>query len=89
MEVIYSVISPFELAKLKDLVITIDPKAFLIINETQEVIGRGFDQPTEVLKISECRFGMQEQESLRSQEAGFMGPRTRRNPQSGIDSILP
>jgi len=46
IEVIYSVISPFELAKLKDLVITIDPKAFLIINETQEVIGRGFDQPT-------------------------------------------
>jgi uncharacterized membrane-anchored protein YitT (DUF2179 family) len=45
VEVIYSVISPFELAKLKDLVITIDPKAFLIINETQEVIGKGFDQP--------------------------------------------
>jgi uncharacterized membrane-anchored protein YitT (DUF2179 family) len=39
------VISPFELAKLKDLVITVDPKAFLIINETQEVIGKGFDQP--------------------------------------------
>jgi uncharacterized membrane-anchored protein YitT (DUF2179 family) len=46
IEVIYSVISPFELAKLKDLVITIDPKAFLIVNETQEVIGKGFDQPT-------------------------------------------
>jgi len=45
VEVIYSVISPFELAKLKDLVITVDPKAFLIINETQEVIGKGFDQP--------------------------------------------
>ena len=45
IEVIYSVISPFELAKLKDLVITIDPRAFLVINETQEVIGRGFDQP--------------------------------------------
>ena len=45
VEVIYSVISPFELAKLKDLVITIDPKAFMIINETQEVIGKGFDQP--------------------------------------------
>ncbi len=46
IEVIYSVISPFELAKLKDLVITIDPQAFLIVNETQEVIGKGFDQPT-------------------------------------------
>jgi len=45
VEVIYSVISPFELAKLKDLVITIDPKAFMIINETEEVIGKGFDQP--------------------------------------------
>ena len=45
VEVIYSVINPFELAKLKDLVVTIDPKAFLIINEAQEVIGKGFDQP--------------------------------------------
>lgn len=45
IEVIYSVITPFELAKLKDLVITADPKAFLIVNETQEVIGKGFDQP--------------------------------------------
>jgi uncharacterized membrane-anchored protein YitT (DUF2179 family) len=45
VEVIYSVINPFELAKLKDLVITIDPKAFLIINETQEVLGKGFDHP--------------------------------------------
>jgi len=45
LEVIYSVISPFELARLKDLVLTIDPRAFLIINETQEVIGKGFDQP--------------------------------------------
>ena len=45
VEVIYSVISPFELAKLKDLVISADPKAFMIINETREVIGRGFDPP--------------------------------------------
>ena len=45
IEVIYSVVTPFELAKLKDLVITADPKAFLIVNETQEVIGKGFDQP--------------------------------------------
>jgi uncharacterized membrane-anchored protein YitT (DUF2179 family) len=45
VDVIYSVINPFELAKLKDLVITIDPEAFLIVNETQEVIGKGFDQP--------------------------------------------
>lgn len=45
VEVIYSVISPFELAKLKDLVISIDPEAFLIINETQEVVGKGFEHP--------------------------------------------
>ncbi len=45
LEVIFSVITPFELAKLKDLVITIDPQAFMIVNETQEVIGKGFDHP--------------------------------------------
>jgi len=45
LEVVYSVISPFELAKLKDLVATVDPKAFLVINETQQVIGKGFDPP--------------------------------------------
>ncbi len=45
VEVIYSVISPFELTKLKDLVLTIDPNAFLIINETQEVVGKGFEHP--------------------------------------------
>jgi uncharacterized membrane-anchored protein YitT (DUF2179 family) len=43
LDVIYSVISLFELAKMKDLVTEIDPKAFLIINETREVIGKGFD----------------------------------------------
>jgi len=45
VEVIYSVISLFELAKMKDLVTSIDPKAFLIVNETREVIGKGFDGP--------------------------------------------
>jgi len=45
VEVIYSVVSLFELAKLKDLVSSIDRNAFLIINETQEVIGKGFDPP--------------------------------------------
>ena len=30
-EVIYSAVSPFELAKLKDLVLSLDPKAFVII----------------------------------------------------------
>jgi len=45
LDIIYSVISLFELAKMKDLVTEIDPKAFLIINETEEVIGKGFDLP--------------------------------------------
>jgi len=44
-EVIYSAVSPFELAKLKDLVLSMDPKAFMIINKAQEVIGKGFDHP--------------------------------------------
>lgn len=45
MEVIYSVVSLFELAKIKDLVVSIDSRAFMIVNETQEVIGKGFDSP--------------------------------------------
>lgn len=45
LEIVYSVVSLFELAKMKDLVTAIDPKAFLIINETKEVIGKGFDLP--------------------------------------------
>jgi uncharacterized membrane-anchored protein YitT (DUF2179 family) len=45
LEIVYSVISLFALAKMKDLVTAIDPHAFLIINETQEVIGKGFDPP--------------------------------------------
>ena len=45
MEVIYSVVSLFELAKIKDLVVSVDSRAFMVINETQEVIGKGFDPP--------------------------------------------
>jgi uncharacterized membrane-anchored protein YitT (DUF2179 family) len=44
-EVIYSAVSTFELAKVKDLVLSMDPKAFMIINKAQEVIGKGFDHP--------------------------------------------
>lgn len=40
---IHGMIPPFELAKLRDLVIPIDPWTFLIINETQEGIGKAFD----------------------------------------------
>lgn len=43
MNVVYCVVPLFELARLKDLVSSIDPKAFVVINETMEVIGKGFD----------------------------------------------
>jgi uncharacterized membrane-anchored protein YitT (DUF2179 family) len=43
MEVAYCVVPLFELARLKDLIRSIDPKAFVVINETMEVIGKGFE----------------------------------------------
>jgi uncharacterized membrane-anchored protein YitT (DUF2179 family) len=43
LRVVYCVVPLFELARLKDLISTIDPEAFVVINETMEVIGRGFD----------------------------------------------
>ena len=42
-KIVYCVVPLFELARLKDLISTIDPQAFIVINETMEVIGRGFD----------------------------------------------
>ena len=43
MKVMYCIVPLFELARLKDLISTIDPKAFIVINETMEVIGKGFE----------------------------------------------
>ena len=43
MKVVYCVVPLFELARLKDLISSIDPKAFIVINETMEVIGKGFE----------------------------------------------
>ena len=43
MNVTYCVVTLFELARVKDLVSSIDPKAFIVINETMEVIGKGFE----------------------------------------------
>jgi len=40
--IVYCVVPLFELARLKDLISSIDPKAFIVINETMEVIGKGF-----------------------------------------------
>lgn len=39
---IMTVVSNREIAKLNQIVLEIDPKAFIIINETKEVMGRGF-----------------------------------------------
>ena len=38
-KVLYTVISRYELAKVKSLIRSIDPKAFVSISETVEVIG--------------------------------------------------
>ncbi|SHK26138.1 YitT family protein [Tepidibacter formicigenes] len=43
-KVIYTIINPIELPKLKEIVEKYDEHAFISINETQEVRGRGFKQ---------------------------------------------
>jgi uncharacterized membrane-anchored protein YitT (DUF2179 family) len=43
MNVTYCVVPLFELTRLKDLIASIDSKAFIVINETMEVIGKGFE----------------------------------------------
>ncbi len=43
--VIYAVIKLTEVAKVKELVNKLDPKAFMIISDASEVIGRGFTGP--------------------------------------------
>jgi uncharacterized membrane-anchored protein YitT (DUF2179 family) len=43
MKVMYCVVPLFELARLKDLISSIDPEAFIVINETREVFGKGFE----------------------------------------------
>jgi uncharacterized membrane-anchored protein YitT (DUF2179 family) len=43
LDIVYCVVPLFELARLKHLVSSIDPKAFVVINETREVIGKGFE----------------------------------------------
>jgi len=41
-EIIYCIIKTLELPKLKDIVTDIDPKAFMAVTDTKEVLGRGF-----------------------------------------------
>ncbi len=43
LKIVYCVVPLFELARLKHLISSIDPKAFVVINETMEVIGKGFE----------------------------------------------
>jgi len=42
-DIVYCVVPLFELARLKHLISSIDPQAFVVINETMEVIGKGFE----------------------------------------------
>ncbi len=44
-EVVYTVTTMLELNRLKELVWTVDPDAFIIVNDTVEVIGKGFRIP--------------------------------------------
>ena len=39
---ILTVVSNREIARLNQIVLDIDPKAFIIIHEAKEVMGRGF-----------------------------------------------
>jgi len=41
-EIIYCIIKTMELAKLKEIVIKIDPKAFMSVSDAKEVLGKGF-----------------------------------------------
>ena len=43
--VIYVVISLTQIAKVKELIEKIDPKAFMIISDASEVVGKGFTAP--------------------------------------------
>ena len=56
-DVVYTVITMLELGRLKELVWTIDSNAFIIVNDTVEVIGKGFriqkseDFPRKIRKV--------------------------------------
>jgi uncharacterized membrane-anchored protein YitT (DUF2179 family) len=41
-EVVYCVIYRHEMGRMKDIVRSVDPRAFMIINEVQDVLGEGF-----------------------------------------------
>ena len=40
--ILICVISPREIARIKDVVLEVDSKAFVIVNDSREVLGEGF-----------------------------------------------
>ena len=42
MQVVYAVINLYELGQLKDIMFTLDPKGYVMVTNTSEVIGRRF-----------------------------------------------
>ena len=40
--ILICVISPREIARIKDVVLEADSKAFVIVNDSREVLGEGF-----------------------------------------------
>ncbi|MBW2056926.1 MAG: YitT family protein [Deltaproteobacteria bacterium] len=42
-DIVYTAITMKELTRLKDLVFSIDPDAFVVVNDTKEVLGRGHE----------------------------------------------
>ncbi|NIO05596.1 MAG: DUF2179 domain-containing protein [Proteobacteria bacterium] len=42
-EIIYTAITMRELIELKDLIFSIDPEAFVVVNDTKEVLGKGHE----------------------------------------------
>ena len=44
--VLYCVVSKKEIVNLKEIVVRIDPKAFVIVSDVREVLGEGFQEYT-------------------------------------------
>ncbi|MFZ5753750.1 MAG: YitT family protein, partial [Bacillota bacterium] len=44
-DVLYVVVSRYQLLRLKNIVQEADPRAFVIVNDVREVLGEGFRRP--------------------------------------------
>jgi uncharacterized membrane-anchored protein YitT (DUF2179 family) len=42
-DIVYTAVTMKELTRLKDLIFSIDPEAFVVVNDTKEVLGKGHD----------------------------------------------